>query len=440
MIDGRPIILGLEGVKLGFSFIHCSDLHLGTPFGGLRRHDDRLGGIFESATFATFAALCEKAVSEEVDFFVIAGDVYDGVKNNPKTARLLKEHLVRLVDAGVDVLVALGNHDHVGDLLAGVAELPDGVNVFSKDRPQTFRLESASGEEVVFVGRSFPTKRVSEDLSQDFPNAEPGLFNIGVLHCTLDGAPLHEGQSPTKTASLLSKGYQYWALGHIHTRMTRLEGTTYLNYSGNLQGLSMKPSERGPKGALLVRVDSGQCRVEFLPLAKARFESRCFNLYGDEGWVDSVDEEEMISDHILKLEEEVQADEIMVLRLSLIGSRSQRLLVEGELSEITSIVNRRRWQNGGRVFLESIEDHLQMRDVFLPATLMEALYDAAREMESEGLDLLVEECIQKASGKTPAEIRSELLGELSSAEIFESARSMVLEAVVGDSNHPPTPS
>ena len=70
---------------------------------------------------------------------------------------------------------------------------------------------------------------------------------------------------------------------------------------------------------------------------------------------------------------------------------------------------------------------------------MEALYDAAREMESEGLDLLVEECIQKASGKTPAEIRSELLGELSSAEVFESARSMVLEAVVGDSNHPPMP-
>jgi DNA repair exonuclease SbcCD nuclease subunit len=433
MIGRWPIVSDIEGGELAFSFIHCSDLHLGTPFSGLRRHDDRLGRIFESATFATFAALCEKAIREEVDFFVIAGDVYDGVKNNPKTARLLKEHLVRLVDSGIDVLVALGNHDHVGHLLADVTEPPDGVYVFSKDKAQTFRLASASGEEVVFVGRSFPAKRVSEDLSQDFPNAEPGLFNVGVLHCTLDGAPLHEGQSPTKTASLLSKGYQYWALGHIHTRMTRLEGSTYLNYCGNLQGLSMKPSERGPKGALLVKVDSGQCRVEFLPLAKARFESRRVNLYGDEGWGDSVDEEEMISDHLSKLEEEVQADEVMVLRLSLVGTGAARLLTEGELSEITSIVNRRLWQNGGRVFLESIEDHLQVKDVYLPAALTQALDDVAHEMESEGLDRLVQECIQKASGKMPGEIRSELFGELSSAENFESARTKVLEAVVGSS-------
>ncbi len=434
MIGRRPIVSGIEGVKLAFSFIHCSDLHLGTPFSGLRRHDDRLGRIFESATFASFTALCEKAISEEVDFFIIAGDVYDGVKNNPKTARLLKEHLVRLVDSGIDVLVALGNHDHIGHLLADVLEPPDGVYVFSKDKAQTFRLESADGEEVIFVGRSFPAKRISEDLSLDFPDAEAGLYNIGVLHCTLDGAPLHEGLSPTKTASLLSKGYQYWALGHIHTRITRLEGTTHLNYCGNLQGLSMKPSERGPKGALLVKVDSGQSRIEFLPVAKARFESKGVNLYGGEGWVDSLDEEEMISDYLSKLEEEeVRADEIMVLRLSLLGTRRARVLSEGELSEITSIVNRRLWQNGGRVFLESIEDHLRTSDIYLPAALKQALDEAAYEMEIEGLGHLVEECIQKASAKMPLEIRSELFGDLSSAEIFESVKSMVLEAVVGSS-------
>ncbi len=395
--------------------------------------DNRLGGILESATFAVFSSLCDRAIYERVDFFIIAGDVYDGVKNNPKTARLIREQLVRLVEAGIDVLVALGNHDHVGHLLAEVTEPPEGVYVFSKDQPQTFKLQSASGEEVVFVGRSFPTKRVNEDLSRDFPEAEPGVYNIGVIHCSLDGAPLHEGQSPTTTTSLLSKGYQYWALGHIHTRMIRREGRTFINYSGNPQGLSMKPSERGPKGALLVKVDSGQCEVEFVPLAKVRFELRSVDLYGDDGLGAFEEDEEMLIEHISKLEEEVPSDEVMVLRLNLTGTRGARRLTEGELKEITSIVNRRLWQKGGRIFLESVEDHLGLKNLYLTTAVAQALEDVASEMESQDLDQLVLDRIHKALLRVPIELRSELTSELSPHEIFESARSMVFEAVAGSS-------
>ncbi len=418
---------------MAFSLIHCSDLHLGTPFSGLRRIDNRLGEILESATFAAFSSLCDRAIYEGVDFFIIAGDVYDGVKNNPKTARLIREQLVRLVESGIDVLVALGNHDHVGHLLAEVTEPPEGVYVFSKDQPQSFRLESASGEEVVFVGRSFPTKRVNEDLSRNFPEAEPGVYNIGVLHCSLDGAPLHEGQSPTTTASLLSKGYQYWALGHIHTRMIRREGRTYINYSGNPQGLSMKPSERGPKGALLVKVDSGRCEIEFVPLAKVRFELRSVDLYGDDELGAFEEEEELLRGHISKLEEEVPSDDVMVLRLNLTGARGARRLTEGELKEITSIVNRRLWQKDGRIFLESIEDHLGLKNLYLSSAVAQALEDVASEMESQDLDRLVSDRIQKALLMVPTEIRSELTGELSPPEIFESAKAMVFDEVAGSS-------
>jgi DNA repair exonuclease SbcCD nuclease subunit len=53
---------------------------------------------------------------------------------------------------------------------------------------------------------------------------------------------------------LLSKGYDYWALGHIHHRRT-LKDEPFIGYSGNTQGRHIR--EAGAKGCLLVEIRDG---------------------------------------------------------------------------------------------------------------------------------------------------------------------------------------
>lgn len=71
---------------------------------------------------------------------------------------------------------------------------------------------------VAVYGQSFAIRAVTNDLSQAYPQGDPQLFNIGMLHTCLDGKPGHEPYTPCSVDGLRSKGYQYWALRHVHNR------------------------------------------------------------------------------------------------------------------------------------------------------------------------------------------------------------------------------
>ncbi|WNM08464.1 hypothetical protein RI056_16700 [Komagataeibacter nataicola] len=83
----------------------------------------------------------------------------------------------------------------------------------------------------------------------------PGLFNIGILHTACQGREGHEPYAPCTVEQLVNHGYQYWALGHVHTREI-LHRDPYVVYAGNLQGRHAR--EAGPKGASLVSVRAGR--------------------------------------------------------------------------------------------------------------------------------------------------------------------------------------
>jgi hypothetical protein len=81
----------------------------------------------------------------------------------------------------------------------------------------------------------------------------------------------HHPYAPSQLSTLMTSGYHYWALGHIHLRQC-LSDAPAVHYPGNLQGRTAR--ERGPKGGLLVDLSRPEApRVDFRAFAPVRFET-----------------------------------------------------------------------------------------------------------------------------------------------------------------------
>jgi exonuclease SbcD len=220
-------------------FIHAADVHLDSPLRGLERYEGAPVDEIRGATRRAFENLIQLAIDEEVAFVLLAGDLYDGDWKDYNTGLFFTRQMVRLQDAGVRVFLVAGNHDAASQITKTLRP-PQNVRVFATRAPETVLLDDLG---VAIHGQGFATRAVTEDLTRRYPLADPDLFNIGLLHTSLDG--------------LRSRAYQYWALGHVHQREVVAE-EPWVVFPGNTQGRHAR--ETGPKGCSLVTVEAG--RVE----------------------------------------------------------------------------------------------------------------------------------------------------------------------------------
>ena len=243
-----------------FKFIHAADLHLDSPLRGLERYPGAPADRLRGATREALENLVRLALDEQVQFVVIAGDVYDGDWPDHNTGLYFATQMNRLCEANVPVLLIAGNHD-AANRMTRTLRLPDNVHVLSNRKPQTVELGNCAA---VVHGQSFARQEVWDNLASAYPAAVRGAFNIGLLHtCATGGSSSHERYAPCSLDDLRSRDYDYWALGHIHQRGEVLREPLTL-FPGNLQGRHIR--ETGPKGCLVVEVDD---RLQ----PQARFES-----------------------------------------------------------------------------------------------------------------------------------------------------------------------
>lgn len=255
---------------LPFRFIHAADLHLDSPFTGLSGVSGVLRRHMRESTFTALDRLVQLAVAEKADFVVIAGDVYDSSNISLRAQLRFTEAMERLNDEGIGVYVIHGNHDPLDSPRLAVT-LPPNVHVFGPEPEAVIVRRREDGREAALVsGMSYPTAKVTENIALRYPKTAQGeLFTIGLLHANVDGDQAHETYAPCTRRDLVERGYDYWALGHIHTRRTWQESPPIV-YPGNIQGRSIR--ETGPKGCYMVHVDeSGQARLQFHELDEVRW-------------------------------------------------------------------------------------------------------------------------------------------------------------------------
>jgi DNA repair protein SbcD/Mre11 len=246
-------------------FVHAADLHIDSPLRGLDRYPGAPVEQIRGATRRALENLVSLCLSEQVDLLLLAGDIYDGDWKDYSTGLFFAAQLSRLRAAGVGVVLLHGNHDAESHITRNL-ELPDNARKLETRRPETVAYEKLG---VAVHGQGFATKAVTDDLAAGYPDALPGLFNIGMLHTCLSGRENHDNYAPCSLSTLVGRGYDYWALGHVHAREV-LSKEPYIVFPGNLQGRHAR--ETGEKGALLVTVDDGRvASVEHRPLDVVRW-------------------------------------------------------------------------------------------------------------------------------------------------------------------------
>ena len=248
-----------------FKFLHAADIHLDSPILKLEEYEGAPLDELRGATRRAFENLVQLAVDENVDFLLLAGDLYDGNWKDYNTGLYFVSQMSKLREAEIPVFIIAGNHD-AASKITKTLRLPEGVHLFPSKRPHTFSIEKI---DVAIHGQSFSSPIVKNDLSAKYPSPLSDCFNIGLLHTCATGREGHEPYAPCKIEDLKSKGYDYWALGHVHQREVLHEDPLIL-FSGNSQGRHVR--ETGPKGCMLVNVDDkGRAKANFRSLDVARW-------------------------------------------------------------------------------------------------------------------------------------------------------------------------
>lgn len=246
-------------------FIHAADIHLGYQQYGFK---DRFNDFSE-----VFLYIVDQALEQEVDFMLLAGDLFHKRTVAPLAMRVAIEGLKRLKEAEIPVLSVEGNHeaayyrdqyswmefldamDYVyllnprfekGDAIlsphsdAGGAyvDLPEGIRVYG------LKYYGASTGKAV---QSF-----AESLSE--LETDRVSYSILMMHAGLEGQLAHTGRLKLDHIAPLKEQIDYLALGHIHKPYT-VGGWLY--NPGSPETCGMDEVAWPERGYYLVEIDSG---------------------------------------------------------------------------------------------------------------------------------------------------------------------------------------
>lgn len=308
-------------------FLHAADLHLGAASQAvLAGAPDVMRNHVEQASYRAWERLVAEAVRGPAAFVVLSGDLLNTRDKNLRARLALRRGYETLREAGIPVVAIRGNHDYEAD---PDQDLP-GIHTFSP-QPELGPHEVAGAS---LYGISFGRREVTENLAARYPKVragEGGLVHIALLHGNPAGETDHASYAPFELDTLRDRGYDYWALGHVHTRRELSRVGPWACYSGCLQGSS--PRETGPKGALWVTYDDGAVTgVEFVGLDVLRWERLRVDVTG------ALDPESALESALIALRQaHDEADRPLVARVELVGLSPAHAGLRNEAEALTGL-------------------------------------------------------------------------------------------------------
>lgn len=241
-----------------------ADLHLDSPFIGYGHLPRHIYERIKESTFISFSRIIHLAIAEKVDFVVISGDIYDNENRSLRAQVRFRDGVGFLNENNIKVFIIHGNHDHLGGNWISL-DWPENVNLFESETVE-MKQYIKNGEPLVNIyGFSYCKRQVTKKMSSYYKKINTAPFHIGLLHGSIEGNKEHNPYAPFRLNELREKGFDYWALGHIHKSEVLSEDPLII-YPGNIQGRHIK--EIGEKGCYLVELsDYKENTYHFHPTA-----------------------------------------------------------------------------------------------------------------------------------------------------------------------------
>lgn len=259
-------------------FLHAADLHLDTPFVGISNFSKQLQNQLKESTYTAARKIFQTAIDEQVDFVILAGDVFDDTNSSLNAQMFLQTEFEKLKQADIKVYLIYGNHDYYRNDFSMV-KFPDNVTVFGKD-VTTAELTTKDQQRVGLTGFSYYQQHINDNVVQQYPERGDYDYQIGILHAGVGD----DNYAPFTVNDLIAKGYDYWALGHIHKRQILNENPPIV-YPGDIQGRNQ--NETTPKGFYLVSVEQRQTRLQFIKSSCYTWDKASLNVQ-EEDTIDSL--------------------------------------------------------------------------------------------------------------------------------------------------------
>ncbi len=276
--------------------MHTADWHVGKTLKGRDRLDEQR---------AVLAEITQVAEANQVDAVLVAGDVYESSAPSAQAQHLVIQTLLRLRQAGAEVVVIAGNHDHgptfeayrplmgvAGITLAGAVRPPEKGGVIG------FRARS-DGAEVQLAVLPFLTQRyavraaeivaqtpsenvraydemirqVVESLTSGFSDA---TVNLLMSHLTCVGGVFGGGERSAQSifeysvpATIFPVSAHYVALGHLHRRQS-LPAHCPVHYSGSPIAVDFGEQDNISVVCVVEARPSVPARVTDIPITSGR--------------------------------------------------------------------------------------------------------------------------------------------------------------------------
>ncbi len=416
-------------------FIHTADLHLDAPFSGIAQWDEELADHLRKATFRSFDRIMRTAVDREVDLVLISGDVFDGETASLAAQVHFVQGLEMLAEHGIAVYVICGNHDPFPSWLSDL-RFPSNVQFFPDDGVSSFRWERPGKPAVDIYGVSYRNAELRENLAHYFERgSDPAPLSFAMLHGTVGSPGPHRQYAPFGIGDVLHKGFDYWALGHIHKRSVIRERDPAIVYPGNIQG--RHPNETGPKGCYLVELGPDRPpELSFITTHEVRYETLRVDLE------DVADPVEMTENAKALLEGLRDHDrERMIVRLSLEGRTPlhARLSAEKQMEDLRSSLQQ---HFKGLVRLVKIIDHskpaIDEAQLRQRNDLVGELWRAMEELEGdeEKLRGLIEEFRRAFGGNVARPEWTRLEGEETEKDLLKKAKWHLIRPILDQEENP----
>jgi exonuclease SbcD len=249
-------------------FVHAADLHLDSPFRGIANASPALRNRLQSATLGALGRVVDHTIESNADFLIIAGDIYDSKDRNLRALVAFRKEMERLAERNIPVFIVHGNHDPLNGWGSGF-KLPPNVVTFG-GRTDSEPFIRRGREAARITGVSYTRERVTDNLASSFKPVDGAPYSIAVLHANIGHQRGHAEYAPATVDELITSGFDYWALGHVHTRSVLASEPAMVVYPGNTQGRN--PRESGPRGCYRVDIDAhGRAHLEFVDTSVARW-------------------------------------------------------------------------------------------------------------------------------------------------------------------------